>query len=511
MSGLWSILFCLLAAAAGAVVLQHAAMSFAKHVPDSPGLHGPRKQSQHLAGDVVAAVIGLGLAALLLLLTGRPFAAALLSISVFLFLGLFNYAKLIVLREPLILADAWLLPQVFRYPHLYFPFLPVRAMIVSFAALCACLSLLFYLEDNRVSPAPLPFKLLLLAMTSTPALLLVLMRLGKLPGLGSRLLRHCPVSHDPMADALRCGPLAAAMLHPVLAGAMENRKDRVPDFLRTHEAKPAQSSWPEPVEALLSELERLNAEHLPHILLIQAESLYDIRDHLRPEQNAALGDFLPNLDMLKTRGQLLPTPESAFGAYTMRTEFSMLTGLQLPVLGPFAHNPYLAAGRRPFWSLARHLDRKGYDTICLHPYAKDFFHRDRVMPNLGFRHFIGMGELRGLERFGPYVSDGALGQWMIDKMERSGQPLFCFTITMEAHGPWLPGRLTKEQMASCLPLETFGLFSLQTLLYLCHLSNTDRMLGMLLAAEKRLSRPVRLLVYGDHAPSLKIMEGKGWQ
>ena len=503
MSGSWRIVLCLLAVAVAAVVLQHAAMSFARHAPDAPGLHGPRKKSQHIFGDAVAACIGLGLAGLLLLLTGRPFTATVIAVAVLLFLVLVNYAKLIVLREPLILADAWLLPQVFRYPHLYFPFLPVRIMGISFAALCVCLVLLFYAEDNHVSSLPPLVKLLLLGAAAGPAFLLVLLRLGRLPGLGARLLRCCPVSHDPMADALRCGPLAAAMLHPVLAGAMEKQQDRIPDFLRSHATQPAQSGWPEPVESLLAETERLEPGTLPHILLIQAESLYDIREHLRPEQNAALGDFLPNLDILQAKGQLLPTPESAFGAYTMRTEFSMLTGLSLPVLGPFAHNPYLAAGRRPFWSLARHLGQKGYEAICLHPYAKDFFRRDKVMPNLGFRHFIGIDELDDLERFGPYVSDNALGQWMIGKLERSEQPVFCFTITMEAHGPWLPGRLSEEQTASRLPPEAFGLFSPQTLLYLCHLRNTDSMLGMLLAAENRLPRPVRLLVYGDHAPSLR--------
>ena len=92
---------------------------------------------------------------------------------------------------------------------------------------------------------------------------------------------------------------------------------------------------------------------------------------------------------------------------------------------------------------------------------------------------------------------------MIDRLERSPRPVFCFTITMEAHGPWLPGRLTEDQIASCLPDKARPLLSLQTQFYLCHLRNLDRMLGTLLAAQEQLPRPVRLLVYGDHAPSLR--------
>ena len=501
MSAWWRLLLCLAGVALATVVLQRVAMRvtpvYERLLSERGGMGG---KPRHPLGDAMAGCCGLVLAGLFLLLTGRPFTSALLALSVIVFLLLINYAKLLVLREHLILADAWLLRQVFCYPHLYFPFLPVRAMGVVLAGVCACVAFLLYVEDSCLSPAPAGVLPLLWFITLSPALALALLRLGKLSGFGDWLLRRCPVSHDAAEDARRCGPFASAFLHPVLAGKME--KDPSLDFLHSHTKKPGQSRWPAAVEVVLAEADTARSDEQPHIVLVQAESLCDPRTLLSPEQNVALGDFLPHLNALERAGQLMPTPESAFGAYTMRMEFSLLTGLPLPVLGPFAHNPYLRAARRPYWSLARHLASQGYDAVCLHPYAKDFFRRDRVMPNLGFTDFVGEEDLSALERFGPYVSDQALGQWMLARLEQTPRPAFFFVITMEAHGPWLPGRLTEEQIAALLPAKARPLLSMQTQLYLCHLRNLDRMVGLLLAAKDRFSRPLRLLMYGDHAPSL---------
>lgn len=502
MSEYWQIVLCAAVSAASFVFLQRRAMRPFTGGPAVPAGGAP-EEGPGAAGDSLAALAGLNIAGLFLLLTGRPAVSTLLTVALMALLVLLNRAKLRVLREPLVLADAWLLGQVFKYPHLYFPFLPMRVIGVALAGLCLCLFSLFFLEDRLVALQSLPAISACLAVAFGPAALLCLLRAGKMPRLGDVLLRCLPVSHDACADARRCGPLASALMHPVLAGAMTRRARA--SWLRCARSRPEESRFPAVVEDVLREVEQAVPETLPHILLIQAESFCDVRPYLSPRQREALGDFLPNLDALKARGRILATPENAFGAYTMRTEFSMLTGLSLATLGPFAYNPYLTAARRPFWSLAWHARGKGYESICLHPYAKDFFRRDKVMPQLGFERFLGREELADLEHFGPYVGDLALGKRLREELARARCPVFCFVITMEAHGPWLPGRLTPEEVASCLPEGAAALLPPQEMLYLCHLRNTDRMLGLLAAAGDGLSRPVRLFVYGDHAPSLPLI------
>jgi hypothetical protein len=68
---------------------------------------------------------------------------------------------------------------------------------------------------------------------------------------------------------------------------------------------------------------------------------------------------------------------------------------------------------------------------------------------------------------------------MLEEMAGAERPLFCFAVTMEAHGPWLEGRLTQEEIARTLQGVDAGLFSPEMRLYLCHLRHMDGLFGML--------------------------------
>jgi phosphoglycerol transferase MdoB-like AlkP superfamily enzyme len=186
----------------------------------------------------------------------------------------------------------------------------------------------------------------------------------------------------------------------------------------------------------------------------------------------------------------------------MRTEFTVLTGLRGEALGPWFFHPYLLASRRPVWSVAWHLRAGGYAALCLHPYRKDFFRRDRAMPHLGFERFWGLKELKPMETFGPYASDAALGRKILEELHAAERPLFCFAITIEAHGPWLRGRLTEDQIAACLNDVDRRLFSEKMQLYLCHLRHMDALFGMLRQDGAGNGRKVEVWAYGDHAPGL---------
>ncbi|MDL2315838.1 LTA synthase family protein [Desulfovibrio sp. OttesenSCG-928-A18] len=464
----------------------------------------PERGAPRLAGDLIACLAGLAASALFLLLSARPVMSLLLAAALITLLLVLNRAKEQVLREPLVLADAWLLRQIFRYPEMYFPFLPMKAIALGLLGLAACLALLVLAE----SPVPALRSAcgisLLLLLFAAPILALILMRHGRLQSLARFLLRRCPVSHEAARDARDNGALAAALLHPVWAGLSE--KEHTKDIL-DFRVRPAASKWPPAFERTLLQIPQLPLERRPHCILVQAESFCDIREQLPEAQASALKHFLPNWDALKARGQSLPTPKDAFGAYTMRTEFSMLTGLGQKDLGPFAFNPYLLAGKRPLWSLARHLADAGYETLCVHPYHKNFFRRDRVMKNLGFERFLDIADLSALERFGPYTSDLALGRHIRRELSRAAGPVFVFVISMEAHGPWPDERLTDEEIAQCLPDLDRRPFSRQTLIYLCHLRHMDMLFGLLqepCADKGGRERESLLWPYGDHAPGLAI-------
>lgn len=116
-----------------------------------------------------------------------------------------------------------------------------------------------------------------------------------------------------------------------------------------------------------------------------------------------------------------------------------MTGIEGADLGVHQFNPHRAAAAG--WqvaSLAQYLQRLGYRTVCVHPYPAGFYLRHKVYPLLGFDTFIDIQDFADAERYGPYVSDMAVTEKIMQLLhERADgdKPLFVFAITMENHGP----------------------------------------------------------------------------
>jgi len=89
----------------------------------------------------------------------------------------------------------------------------------------------------------------------------------------------------------------------------------------------------------------------------------------------------------------------------VRTEFAVLSGMPESAIGLDRFNPYHRFTSVPVSSLAWRLRAEGYRTVCLHPFDRTFYGRDRVMPNLGFDVFLGEEAFAGAQRVNGYISD----------------------------------------------------------------------------------------------------------
>jgi phosphoglycerol transferase MdoB-like AlkP superfamily enzyme len=186
------------------------------------------------------------------------------------------------------------------------------------------------------------------------------------------------------------------------------------------------------------------------------------------------------------------------GGNTMRTEFDVLTGQTAAAIGLDWRNPYHAFATAPVDSLAWTLKARGYRTLCIHPFDRRFFGRDRVMPNLGFDEFWGKEAFDGRVRDGRYIADREVAR-VTEGLLCGGDGLFLFVITVANHGPWTapadaegaaPGPCSREHGA------------LQLLGFLEGLKRSDAMLARITAAMSRQSSPGLLAFFGDHLPSL---------
>lgn len=437
--------------------------------------------------DLFALIMTLACALPILALAGSFVAAGVIGIFILLLLERADKIKRSVLREPVVLADFVLLRQIVAFPVFYFPFLTPRNLaILAVAAMAAAAMFLHFMPLSPLPPlvraafAALPLAALLLAGRYFPA--------PRIARLWARFFRRFPVSHDANRDVHRYGVVGCALLHGIwfFAFRLETSRNLAP---RADGTAPL-CRW----RNLAPPLE----DALPHVVVVQAESFM----HLRKMFPGVGGDWTANFDRLAANGRVGRLATDTFGAYTVRTEFSVVSGVNRSMLVVDGINPYLPASRSDVGSLARVFSGRGYGTICLHPNSARFFARDRVIPHLGFARFIDGAEFETAPRYGPFVSDGAVGDRVAALLANADAPQFIFAITIEAHGPWrkrrlaglpwpdgaspLSGRLTKGELD--------GRFAA----YARHLRHTDALLGRLAETLSGLSRPAVLAFYGDH-------------
>ncbi|MBQ7456193.1 MAG: LTA synthase family protein [Desulfovibrio sp.] len=423
--------------------------------------------------DGFALFFGLLVFGLIHAICGRALVSAFATVLCFAGLGFCNVAKERALRgESLTFADVTLLRQVVEHPKLYLPFLPWKAML---AGLFLALPL-FWLLANLEYPARSCFDLV-------PLFFLGLCFVVAKTKLGRVVLRFAkemiPLTLSTQ-DLATIGPLACVFWHGLWHVGMQGLSG-----IRGSCDQP----FAEPLWGKGWRKHRYVSK--PDIVVIQAESFCDPRVYLAPNDAQSLPEnYLATFDAMSKEGALLDFGVHAYGAYTMRTEYEVLTGIPPQDLGTDAFHPYWRVAKRPSWSIAWYLKCLGYTTVLLHPYAKSFFYRDRAIPHLGFDRFVALEDLVDPVYFGPYVSDTFLAtllcQWVGEK------PLFCFVITMENHGPWDAARLTfSHPLLAHIPAPIGP--------YLLHTMHTDSMLATL-----RTSYPKKLLLalYGDHLPNI---------
>ena len=133
-----------------------------------------------------------------------------------------------------------------------------------------------------------------------------------------------------------------------------------------------------------------------------------------------------------------------WGAYTQRTEFDYLTGVQAEMLGVNHQDPYLRYARREQWSIAQACAPSVTKPFAS-PFASSFFGRDQVIPKLGFDLFLDE-RFPGAARFASYVADQAIATRILSELDRDDRPKFIFAITVENHGQWRSDRLPNSRI-----------------------------------------------------------------
>ena len=367
-------------------------------------------------------------------------------------------AKNRALREPFIFSDFGIFSQAIKHPRLYLPFLGVGRALLIGASICLAVTVGWLLEP----PLGCFAEWSVWAAAAGATLLTIGLVRSPLPSL------------EPAIDVSQRGLFASIAQYVLL------EKKSEPRCTTTFR----QVSKPE--------------GELPDIVVVQSESFFDPRRTFPGIRD----DLLAHFDQARAEANLhgqLSVP--AWGANTMRPEFSFLTGISPASLGIHRFNPYRQVALQPIRALPAVLREAGYRTTCIHPHPARFFRRDRAFPNLGFERFMDIREFRNAKKCGPYIGDEAVTDKVLEELSQANGPVFLFAITMENHGPLHLEKVTSEdaeQFFTKVPPPSCN----DLHVYLRHLRNADQQLGRIRNALRARSRPYVLVFYGEHLPSM---------
>lgn len=255
----------------------------------------------------------------------------------------------------------------------------------------------------------------------------------------------------------------------------------------------------EQVASVNAEVASTKPAEMPNIIIVQLESFMDLN---RIEGLTFTEDPIPNFRRIaeeSTHGFLkVPT----YGGGTVRSEFEVLTGLStdyLPV-GEIPNNNILK--KQPVESMAYILHDYGYGTNVIHNYEGNFYNRDTVFPNLGFDTYVPM----------EYMDKPNNDQWQypedilnINPVEQiladNETPQFIYNITVESHGGYsssdfdnytVDGNLTQDEKN-------------EIQCYVDKLRGVDEYIKELVDYVEASGEPTVIAMFGDHLPSLKVI------
>lgn len=245
----------------------------------------------------------------------------------------------------------------------------------------------------------------------------------------------------------------------------------------------------------------------PNIIVIQLESIFDTKymKDLRVTERV-----MPTLANLKGRYSHGFFTVPAVGAGTANTEFEVQTGMSTQFFG---------AGEYPFKtimkskscdSMAYDLKRYGYATAGFHNNDATFYERYIDYSNLGFDVFTAMEHMYFLQ-YTPrgWAKDNILDNEMIERMKQTEGRDYITTITVQAHGRY-PKKHTET--LTHIGCHFTGEYEGDTEkeaaweYYINQCRETDNMLKDLIASLEELDEPTVVFMYGDHLPSLNLLE-----
>ena len=238
----------------------------------------------------------------------------------------------------------------------------------------------------------------------------------------------------------------------------------------------------------------------PNLIVIMNESFADYTDI-----GAGLSlsdDCMPFIHGLTENTVKGTAYVSIFGANTPNSEYEFLTGNTMGFL-PASSVGFNLFVRGEMPSVASQLKSEGYETMAIHPYRGTNYRRNIVYPQIGFDTYYTRDDFEDPEYIRSYISDRTVAERIISEFAQrsdSDQPFFCYNVTVQNHGGYTASN--SKGVDDSIKVIDSDVDRTKTELYVNLIRSSDEMFRSLVQYFKTVDKPVAILMFGDHQPSL---------
>lgn len=268
--------------------------------------------------------------------------------------------------------------------------------------------------------------------------------------------------------------------------------------IRDSKVEPPEGYSPKAVGQYAADLEPVQPEKKPNIIIIMDEAFSDLRVFESGlNTNVPVTPFIDSLKENTVKGYAL---SSVLGGNTANSEFEVLTGHSMAFL-PTGSVPYQQYLRGQSYSLAWLLRSFGYTTFATHPYLSSGWSRTSAYPWLGFQEMTFEEDYPHENLVREYVSDREMFQYLLDRLENKGDnPAFLFGITMQNHGGY---EYKGDNYEKTISLEGYNREYPKAEQYLSLIHETDKAVQELICGLQEFEEDTIVLFFGDHMPSIE--------
>lgn len=255
-------------------------------------------------------------------------------------------------------------------------------------------------------------------------------------------------------------------------------------------------------QSFSSNEEKKAEEKSPNVILIMAESLFDIENIPEVTFNQ---EIEPTLREYK-KGTLI---SPRYGGYTSAVEYEALTGLSLAYY-PSAMVPYTTyfnSADKTIPSIASEFNKNGYKTYAIHPNDKTFYNRDSAYKIMGFDTFLDKSAFTlNADNVvaGIYLKDQPIADRIKDLIDENEDPVFTFAVTIAGHYMSTVRYETTDVVAYSEQLNESELDEIEQAA--TAYQETDEMFKDIINYINQSGEPTLLYIFGDHLPPLPAFE-----